>query len=205
MPQDVEDAAWTLYLRCDGGEGKACTELGKLHASSEWRAKDDKRAAELYLKGCSAGDAGGCENLAEAYTHGHGVARDRERSRELYQQACAGHRGFSCGILGGFYAVGYGVPRDQKRAREYLQHACEEGESPSCELNSTIVACDGGDKDACVRIEELKARYDAQDAPPPSHVSDAGAGPAAAPGPTAPSSAPVMSSGTATKRSATRP
>ncbi len=167
VPQEIEDAAWTLFLRCDGGDGKSCTELGKLHASAEWSARDLAAAVKMYMRGCNFGDALGCENLAEAYTHGQGVAADRAKGRELYEKACAAHRGFSCGTLGSFYAVGYGVEREGKRAREYLQHACDEGDSDSCHLNSTIVACNGGEKEACTELEELKARFVAQDQPTP--------------------------------------
>jgi hypothetical protein len=165
VPQDVEDGAWSLTLHCDGGEGKSCTELGKLHASAEWGARDLAAAAKMYQKGCGLGDPRGCENLGDAYTHGHGVAIDREKGRELYERACQAHSGFSCGMLGSFYAVGYGVERQGKKAREYLQHACDEGDTGSCKLNSTILACNGGEADACAELEALKARFVAQDAP----------------------------------------
>ena len=168
VPQEIEDGAWALFLRCDGSEGKACTELGKLHASAEWGARDLARAAQMYQRGCAFGDATGCENLGDAYTHGRGVAADRAKGRELYEKACNEHRGFSCGVLGSFYAVGYGVPREGKRAREYLQHACDEGDSDSCRLNSTILACNGGEKEACDELDALKARFVAQDQPAPA-------------------------------------
>ncbi len=165
VPEDVEDAAWALYLRCDSREAKACTELGKLYASSQWNVRDEKRAAELYAKGCGAGDAAGCENLAEAYSRGRGVARDPEKGSALYEQACKGHRAFSCGVLGAYHAAGHGVARDVKRAHDYLQRACEGGDGSSCDLRSEVEACDAGDKQGCKRLDELKRRYDAEAAP----------------------------------------
>jgi TPR repeat protein len=164
VPQDIEDAAWSVCQRCDGGEARACTELGKLQASTEWGARDDKRAAELFARACDVGEAGGCENLAEAYTHGRGVGRDLARGRDLHEQACRGQRAFACAQLGAYYAVGYGVASDFKRAKGYLQHACEDGDTPSCELKGAIESCERGEKDACGRVDKLKARYEAQDA-----------------------------------------
>ncbi len=177
VPQEIEDTAWNLTLHCDGGDGKACTELGKLHASAEWGARDFAAAARMYQKGCGLGSAIGCENLGDAYTHGHGVAVDREKGRELYERACQEHSGFSCGMLGSFYAVGYGVERQGKKAREYLQHACDEGDTASCRLNSSILACNGGEQEACAELEALKARFVAQDAPPSAPAPPAPAPP----------------------------
>jgi TPR repeat protein len=164
VPKDIEEAAWGLYDRCDGGDARACTELGKLQASNEWNAKDDKRAAELFGRACGAGDAGGCENLAEAYAHGHGVTKDLARGLELDEQACRGQRTFACGKLGAYYAVGYGVARDFRRAKGYLQYACEGGDAPSCDLQGAVEGCEKGEREACARVDKLKARYEAQDA-----------------------------------------
>jgi TPR repeat protein len=164
VPEDIEETAWGLLQRCGAGEARACTELGTLQASPQWNARDDKRAAELFGRGCDGNDAGGCESLAEAYAHGRGVARDLGRSRELHEQACHGQRAFACAQLGAIYAVGYGVTADFKRAKGYLQHACEDGDSPSCELKGAIEGCERGEKEACGRVDKLKARYEKQDA-----------------------------------------
>jgi TPR repeat protein len=164
VPQDIEDTAWGLVLQCDGGNARACTDLGKLQASTQWNARDDARAAQLFTKACSGGDPGGCESLAEAYTHGRGVARDVRRGRELHEQACRSQRAFACATVGRYYAVGYTVERDYKRALEYLSRACEDGDSASCELRGAVEACQAGAREGCVRIDKLKARYEAQDA-----------------------------------------
>ncbi len=180
VPQEVEDSAWALTLHCDAGEGHACTELGKLHASSEWGARDLAAAARMHQKGCAFGDAQACENLADAYTRGVGVAVDRARGRELYEKACQAHRGFACGTLGSFYAVGYGVAKDPSRARGLLARACDDGDSDACHLVGAMSGCDAHEKEACAELAGLKSRFDAQDLPGPP------ASPAASPAPSPP-------------------
>src|SRR4051812_20570522 len=77
-----------LQKDCEGGEARACYDLGVLYTDGRGVAKDRRRAAELFKQVCSGGVAQGCTMLGMFLLEGIGVPKDERRGADLLEQAC---------------------------------------------------------------------------------------------------------------------
>ena len=116
-PESVRLAsAVTLDAACSGGNGLACTELGKRYRDGRGVTRNDAKAVELYRSACSGGDAAGCAYMGDMLNEGRGVAKDVTGAIAFYDRACQGDSALGCWSLGDAYAAGHGV-RAMMRAR----------------------------------------------------------------------------------------
>ncbi len=80
-------------LACQGGVGRACTDLGMHAEVRDDPEKDPKAAArvmELFFKGCKLGDGSGCVYAAEKVKDGWAsLTKDPVAADKLYKQACS--------------------------------------------------------------------------------------------------------------------
>lgn len=117
---------------CQKGDGAACHGLGMMFEMGVKGARDEKRAAELFLKACDGGDPSACSTLAGKLLSGDGVPEDKKRAAELHKRACDGGEAVSCADLAEMYQNGAGVPKDDGRAKALLEKACAGGYTEVC-------------------------------------------------------------------------
>ena len=120
--------------KCQDGDFKICSELGKAYYNGDGVTKDFNKAAQLYQKACDGGEMDGCNRLSEAYYFGDGVTKDINKAVQLFQKACDGGEMKGCLILGSIYYDGDGVARDIDKAMKLFQKACDGGEMKGCNL-----------------------------------------------------------------------
>ena len=159
---------------CDGGEPRACANLGVRYENGSGVSKDETRAAALYKQSCDHGYAHGCSNLGSMYKHGTGVGKDEVRAVTLYKRSCDGGDGGGCSNLGLMYERVSGVPKDATRAAALYKRACDGGDARGCsnlglmyyhgtgvQLDEARAAalfkrsCDGGDDRGCEELKRL--------------------------------------------------
>jgi TPR repeat protein len=92
--------ARTLFVQaCDGGDAKACFEVGHMFRMGSGGASDDTQARVFYEKACTGGDARGCFNLGFLFSAGIGGPQDSARAQALYEQACQAGEPSACSRL----------------------------------------------------------------------------------------------------------
>jgi TPR repeat protein len=92
--------ARTLFEQaCDGGDAKACFEVGHMFRMGGGGASDDMQARVFYEKACTGGDARGCFNLGFLFSAGIGGPQDSARAQALYEQACRAGEPSACSRL----------------------------------------------------------------------------------------------------------
>lgn len=130
VEKSAPNARHYYQIACDGGDARACGDLGRMLALGQG-GKQDKEAAEALLtKTCNArAEDGGraCGHLGVMLVH-RGTEVSRAEGGRLLERACAQGDGLSCDRLGGFLAVGgKGFVKDEPRAVELLERACSIG------------------------------------------------------------------------------
>jgi TPR repeat protein len=80
--------------KCEGGDGKACGELGDKYLRSD--APNAPLGATYLKKGCDLKYWRSCSDLAHLYHIGEGVPRDAAKGNTLYDLACDHDHGGSC-------------------------------------------------------------------------------------------------------------
>jgi uncharacterized protein len=95
---------------CAAGKGHSCT----LIAIGFDNAKDEAKAAEMYVKACDLGDGSGCWYAGTRHVQGRGVAKDVPRGIELLEKACAKNEKNGCLDLGSAYARDLSPPDETK-------------------------------------------------------------------------------------------
>ena len=95
--------AAALRQGCDGGDAKACKDLGDMyatdtHAEMSGVPVDDAQAAAFYRKACDGGVLQGCTLLGAMLYIGRGVAQDRDQAGVLLRKACAGGDNMACAL-----------------------------------------------------------------------------------------------------------
>lgn len=114
---------------CDGGDLRACGDLGRMLALGQGGARDVDAAIALLKRACDGGSegAGACGNLGMIYING-GKPAEHELGAGLLERACAQGDGLACDRIGGFYAMGAkGFARQERRAADLLERACALG------------------------------------------------------------------------------
>lgn len=126
---------------CDGGEMRACTNLGLIYGGDFYtggdivgpgklfRAPSPARMHELLGKACDGGDGLGCFNLGLSIVFDNNMKLD-DRSVALFAKACAqpAHRR-ACYPVGEAYLAGVGVPRDMVRAKAFFRKFCADDDA----------------------------------------------------------------------------
>ncbi|HEY6147297.1 MAG TPA: hypothetical protein VIZ69_06350, partial [Thermoanaerobaculia bacterium] len=111
-PDTASEAVQVLERACELGSGSGCAHLAFLYATGKTVAKNDRRAAALYVTSCDRGDARGCYNVGLMAEEGRGGARDLSRAAAKYQEACDSGSSAACTNLGFLYENGRGVRKD---------------------------------------------------------------------------------------------
>lgn len=126
-------AILTHQESCRRGDGNACAELGRYHASGWGMEEDHQKAAELFERSCELEDARGCWFLSQVYDQGFGVEVDRDRALVLLARSCDGEDRIACLTLAerlilegaperGLERIDRLLP-DQPQSSAYILHA----------------------------------------------------------------------------------
>jgi TPR repeat protein len=143
--RDIGVAAAFFTKACDGGEIRACTNLGMIYAGGYYATGELSfspakhaippnrvRMEQLLNKACDAGDGLGCLNLAVINYFDKPDYKDDKldsRSVALFVKACDDpivRR--ACSVVGEAYLSGHGVPRDLALAKEYFRKSCADAD-----------------------------------------------------------------------------
>jgi hypothetical protein len=89
-------AAALIGAPCNGGEAKACFDLGVQYDQGHGVAADATHAAALYQKACDGRLADACQKLADDYWYGIGVAADKQKGAALMKTGCALGSSWAC-------------------------------------------------------------------------------------------------------------
>lgn len=168
------EAAAALASACDGGDAKACGELGARHAGGLGVPVDLVRAGELARKGCDGGDLDSCTHLGVFTLSGVGLEQDQQGAATLFAAACERGALRACHFLGLQHLAGLGLPTNPEEAWVFSSRACEGGVTEACgslggmlergfgvPLDLTKAAemrdkaCEGGDLFSCTRLGAL--------------------------------------------------
>jgi len=98
LSPNIPQVAGAPHTDCEGGEAKACDDLGWRYAKGLGVPKDKRRAATLFEQACTGGYAVGCRNLGVLYAQGLGVPKDERRAATLYEQACTAGISKACAM-----------------------------------------------------------------------------------------------------------
>ena len=101
-------------------------------ATAPERARDLKRAAELFRQACDGKVGAGCYELGQLVGRGRGVPLDLAQATSLFRQACTDGDPRGCVTLGQLFQSGRGVVRDLNRAAALFDEACEKGDLAGC-------------------------------------------------------------------------
>ena len=154
-------ANYELERQCNNGNAGSCFDLGNLYFKGDGVKQDYKKAMEFWSKACEMGDAGSCYNLGCSYHLGDGVKQDYKKAREFYNKACEMGEALGCNNLGKLYKngntseskyVGKGI------VGNILEYLYESRNGVRQDYNKAMEffgkACDLGDQDACMLIEQ---------------------------------------------------
>ena len=154
-------ANYELERQCNNGDAGSCVDLGILYYDGDDVKQNYNKAMEFFGKACEMGDARGCYNLGLLYYNGVGVKQDYKKASELYNKACEMGEALGCNNLGKLYKngntskskyVGKGI------VGNILEYLYESRNGVRQDYNKAMEffgkACDLGDQDACVLIEQ---------------------------------------------------
>lgn len=85
---DYPKAAQLFAVACDGGNKRACFNIG-LYANGQGVKQDLAQAAQHYTAACAAEISEGCFNLGILYYEGTGVKQDKSAAKALFKQICS--------------------------------------------------------------------------------------------------------------------
>jgi uncharacterized protein len=139
--RDIGVAAVFFNKACDGGEMRACTNLGLIYGGGYYATgelafalvehtipPDQVRMEQLLNKACDGGDGLGCLNLGLVYYFDKPFDKDVKlgaRSAAFFVKACDDPNvRRACAAVGEAYFSGFGVPKDLALAKEYFRKSC---------------------------------------------------------------------------------
>jgi TPR repeat protein len=137
---EVLERAVSLFTEgCDGGQGRACHDLGLAYASGEGLEQDQEQALAHFERACQLGFLEGCRQ-------GSRLQRDERprRAVQLLGRACAAEDAGACDEAGAFLAM---LPPEVDAAslREDFTVACDHGVDVAClHLGSMCAGGHGG-------------------------------------------------------------
>jgi ribosomal protein L32 len=91
------DARPLFEQACNGGEMRACNDLGYLYARGLGGPQDAKKARDAYQRACDQGILSSCASLGSLYQD----AGDGDNARKYFQKACNGGVAEGCDLLRG--------------------------------------------------------------------------------------------------------
>ena len=94
--KEYDKAFESFKKACDGGNMRACFNLGAMYEYGNGVEKNEQKAAELLKKACDGGNMRGCYNLGLMYADGDGVETDFSKAAELLKKACDGGEMLGC-------------------------------------------------------------------------------------------------------------
>lgn len=144
-----------LKKACDGGFGRACSEVGgpalfairmkeigalKLMKDKAKQMEIKEEQVRLTTKGCDLNDGLGCATLAGWYAEGYGVPKDASKASELakkavtlFEKECEAGDASSCAGLGYLYAGGKnGIAKDKSKALKLFKKGCDAKNELAC-------------------------------------------------------------------------
>jgi TPR repeat protein len=168
----AQEPSVMLQMNCDGGDPKACYDLGNYKMNL---ARPDIPGARIaYSKACNVHQAEACNELGKMVRDAKGGPRDPKRATALFGIACEGGIMSACTDQGVMFYDGLGVTADPGRAVALFTPACQvdppialacsrlarawaEGlgvESKDLEAAKTlhVKACDLNDAASCVEL-----------------------------------------------------
>ena len=74
--KEYDKAFESFKKACDGGNMRACFNLGAMYEYGNGVEKNEQKAAELYKKACDGGEMFGCGTLGAMYANGDGVEKN---------------------------------------------------------------------------------------------------------------------------------
>ena len=120
-----KERAYELYLElAENGNSAAMNNLGCLE-------KDEKKAAEWFLKAADKGDEVAQKNIARYYRYGIAVEKDTGKAAEYYRKSA--NQGYIEAIveLAKMYRDGNCVEKDEAEALRWFEKAVEKGHTQS--------------------------------------------------------------------------
>jgi TPR repeat protein len=94
-----------LTAACNGGDAKACGELGSVYQFGRQGVPENQPlAAAAFEKACNLEHAHSCGSLGWMHLNGKGVAKDADKGIALVEKACAGRDETSCFSLSTMFA-----------------------------------------------------------------------------------------------------
>jgi len=126
-------AARDLYQKaCDGGDVRACVELGVTYERQVGFLRELDKSAALYDRACKAGDRLGCARHGQALVEGWGVTADPKAGVKQARAACDAGEMYGCFVVALAYQYGKGVATDQAKSLELNRKACDGGLMSGC-------------------------------------------------------------------------
>jgi len=131
-------------LRCEAGQARACSELGRLLTAHGSNEKDISRGLVLLEVACGRDDAAACATLGEAYRNA-GDPNSRARAKDLLTRACDLRDTEGCAALGELLALA--DKNDLRAGIDALRRSCDLGGARGCELYGLAEGRLDGDDD----------------------------------------------------------
>jgi hypothetical protein len=130
--KDLPPRAELRQKACDGGNAKACRNLGYMYQNGDGLEQNYGKAMQLYKEGCEKGSAEACNDVGVLYQKGWGVDKNSRQSVKFFRKACDGGLAMGCSNLGYRYQIGDGVQKDLRQASELYRKACNGGFEKGC-------------------------------------------------------------------------
>jgi TPR repeat protein len=130
-PRSLPRARGYYQHACEGGNARACGNLGELLLASAASAADTRSAVDMLGTACAAGHARHCAALGRAHGSGERLPRQPALAASFLDRACRGGDGRACLDLAHELEL-----RDQRaggeRTFELLLAACAQGDPAGC-------------------------------------------------------------------------
>jgi TPR repeat protein len=137
--QEIEDAAYTAYMKKDYGNSvrlyrqasdlgsmAATVGLGQLYAQGLGVPKDLKQAARLYRVAADKGNPAGQAQLGFAYETGEGVPENWNEMRRWCKKSADQHHPLGLNCVGRLYQFGMAVPMNRAQAIAWFDKASDQ-------------------------------------------------------------------------------
>jgi TPR repeat protein len=172
---DLATVATLFGVACEGGELRACYDLGIMYRKGEGVAANVPAAIKLFTRSCEGGYADGCTPLGYLFAE----IKSWELAAKNYKRGCDGGSLRGCSYLGELYLRGEGVEHNLEHAAAYLKRACITPALSGCDALTDLAtiyfsggkvaqdyemaallfaqACEGGVSKACNSLGALYA------------------------------------------------
>lgn len=153
QPARVDHAAELLEDACEGGNARACGELGRFRISGLGGGVAPSDAIPLYERACQGGEPYYCYLLGQAFALGIGAHADPLRARELLTWSCD-----EADIAPACTAWATTLEATDPQRAEYLQLGCRGGDPLACDALDAQAADRTGQADTALTCDATAAR-----------------------------------------------